>query len=84
MGWRDYSTCFLAVLLEIPSCLAMFLRETPCSRAWWTAFGSVWPVEAVQVGVTESCSAEAWMLVGLAGGLAPVAAAVAVTSWLWA
>ncbi len=45
---------------------------------------TVWSVEAVQVRVTESCTAEAWRFVGWAGGLAPVAAAVAVTSWFWA
>ena len=43
---------------------------------------TVWSVEAVQVRATESCEAEAWRLVGAAGGLAPVAPAVGVTSWL--
>ena len=38
MGGTGKSTYFLTVFLEIPSCLAMPLRETPCSLACWTAF----------------------------------------------
>ena len=36
--------------------------------AWWV---TVWSVEAVQVRVTALCSAEAWRLVGCAGGIIP-------------
>ena len=37
-GGARESTYFLTVFLEIPSSLAMPLRETPCSLAWCTAF----------------------------------------------
>ena len=38
MGGPGKSTYFLTVFLEMPSRLAMPLRETPCSLAWWTDF----------------------------------------------
>lgn len=38
MGGAGRSTYFLTVFLEMPSCLAIPLWETPCSLAWWTAF----------------------------------------------
>ena len=38
MGGADNWTYFLTVFLEMPSCLPMPRRETPCSLAWWTAF----------------------------------------------
>ena len=38
MGGAGKSTYFLTVFLEMPSCLAIPLRGTPCSLAWWTAF----------------------------------------------
>ena len=34
MGGPGKSTYFPTVFLEMPSCLAMPLRETPCSLAW--------------------------------------------------
>ena len=38
MGGAGKSTYFLTVFLEMPSCLAMPLRGTPCSLACCTAF----------------------------------------------
>ncbi len=38
MGVAGRSTYFLTVFLEMPSCLAMPLRGTPCSLACCTAF----------------------------------------------
>ena len=38
MGGAGRSTYFLTVFLEMPSCLAIPLRGTPCSLAWRTAF----------------------------------------------
>ena len=37
-GGAGKSTYFLTVFLEMPSCLAMPLRGTPCSLACWIAF----------------------------------------------
>ena len=38
MGGAGRSTDFLTVFLEMPSCLAMPVRGTPCSLACCTAF----------------------------------------------
>ena len=38
MGGAVNSTYSLTVFLEMPNFLAMPLRETPCSLAWWMAF----------------------------------------------
>ena len=40
MGGADKPTYFLTVFLEIPSCLSMPLKETPCSLACCTTFRS--------------------------------------------